>query len=41
MAPHPGIDPDQIKEKARKDLLDLLQSVCKAPWFVQHVKLQD
>ncbi|KAL8794314.1 MAG: hypothetical protein Q9195_003140 [Heterodermia aff. obscurata] len=27
MAPHPGIDTDQIKEKARKDLLDLLQGV--------------
>ena len=31
MAPHPGIHPDQIKDKARKDLLDLLESVCKAP----------
>lgn len=30
MAPHPGIDSDQIKEKAKKDLLDLLQGVCKA-----------
>ncbi|MCJ1391194.1 hypothetical protein MMC18_004056 [Xylographa bjoerkii] len=27
MAPHPGIDTDQIKEKARKDLLDLLEGV--------------
>ena len=31
MAPHPGIDTDQIKEKARKDLLGLLEGVCKAP----------
>ena len=31
MAPHPGVDTDQIKEKARKDLLDLLEGVCKAP----------
>lgn len=30
MAPHPGIDTDQIKEKARKELLDLLEGVCKA-----------
>jgi hypothetical protein len=30
MSPHPGIDTDQIKEKARKDLLDLLEGVCKA-----------
>lgn len=30
MAPHPGIDTEQIKEKARKDLLDLLEGVCKA-----------
>lgn len=30
MAPHPGIDTDQTKEKARKDLLDLLEGVCKA-----------
>jgi vacuolar protein sorting-associated protein 33A len=30
MAPHPGIDTGQIKEKARKDLLDLLEGVCKA-----------
>ncbi|KAL9118907.1 MAG: hypothetical protein Q9187_004536 [Circinaria calcarea] len=27
MAPHPGIETDQIKEKARKDLLDLLEGV--------------
>ena len=40
MAPHPGIDPDQIKEKARKDLLDLLESVCKVPCFVQYVILE-
>jgi len=30
MAPHPGIDTSQIREKARKDLLDLLEGVCKA-----------
>ena len=30
MAPHPGIDIDQIRDKAKKDLLDLLQGVCKA-----------
>ena len=30
MAPHPGLDTEQIKEKARKDLLDLLEGVCKA-----------
>ena len=30
MAPHPGIDTAQIKEKAQKDLLDLLEGVCKA-----------
>lgn len=30
MAPHPGVDTEQIKEKARKDLLDLLEGVCKA-----------
>lgn len=30
MAPHPGIDTDHIREKARKDLLDLLEGVCKA-----------
>ena len=30
MAPHPGIDTDAIRSKARKDLLDLLESVCKA-----------
>ncbi|KAL8814788.1 MAG: hypothetical protein Q9223_006013 [Gallowayella weberi] len=27
MAPHPGIDTDALKEKARKDLLDLLEGV--------------
>ncbi|KAL8862831.1 MAG: hypothetical protein Q9178_000773 [Gyalolechia marmorata] len=27
MAPHPGIDTDAIKDKARKDLLDLLEGV--------------
>lgn len=30
MAPHPGVDTEQIKEKARKNLLDLLEGVCKA-----------
>ena len=30
MAPHPGLDTDQIKDKARKALLDLLEGVCKA-----------
>ena len=30
MAPDPGIDTDSIKDKARKDLLDLLEGVCKA-----------
>lgn len=30
MAPHPGIDIDHIRDKAKKDLLDLLQGVCKA-----------
>lgn len=30
MAPHPGVDTEQIKEQARKDLLDLLEGVCKA-----------
>ena len=30
MAPHPGLDTAPIKEKARKDLLDLLEGVCKA-----------
>ena len=30
MAPHPGIDTDHIREKSRKDLLDLLEGVCKA-----------
>lgn len=30
MAPHPGIDTEHIKNKARKDLLDLLEGVCKA-----------
>ena len=30
MAPHPGIDTNHIREKARKDLLDLLEGVCKA-----------
>ena len=30
MTPDPGIDINSIKEKARKDLLDLLEAVCKA-----------
>lgn len=30
MAPHPGVDADLIKDKARKDLLNLLEGVCKA-----------
>ena len=30
MSPHPGIDTDAIKDKAKKDLLDLLEGVCKA-----------
>ena len=30
MAPDPGIDTEVIKDKARKDLLDLLEGVCKA-----------
>ena len=29
MAPHPGIDTGQIKEKARRDLLHLLEGVCQ------------
>jgi hypothetical protein len=29
MAPHPGIDTDVIKAQARKDLLNLLEGVCK------------
>lgn len=33
MAPHPGIDTDSLKEKARKDLLGLLEGVCKASRF--------
>lgn len=33
MAPHPGIDTDSLKEKARKGLLDLLEGVCKASYF--------
>ena len=32
MAPHPGIEVEQIKEKARKDLLGLLEGVCKASY---------
>ncbi|MCJ1332330.1 hypothetical protein MMC10_009022 [Thelotrema lepadinum] len=27
MAPHPGVDTEQIREKARKDILDLLEGV--------------
>ena len=30
MAPHPGIDTDQIREKIRRDLFGLLEGVCKA-----------
>jgi vacuolar protein sorting-associated protein 33A len=30
MAPHVGFDPDSIKQKARKDLLHLLEGVSKA-----------
>jgi len=30
MPPHPGLDTDQIRDKARKDLLNLLEGVCKA-----------
>ena len=33
MAPDPGIDTNQIKEKARKQLLELLEGVCKAHLF--------
>jgi len=29
MAPHAGFDPDSIKQKARKDLLHLLEGVSK------------
>lgn len=29
MAPHPGIDTDSIRDQARKDLLGLLEGVCK------------
>jgi hypothetical protein len=31
MAPHVGFDTDQIKDKARKDLLYLLEGVSKEP----------
>jgi hypothetical protein len=31
MAPHAGFDTDSIKDKARKDLLNLLEGVSKAP----------
>lgn len=40
MAPHPGIETDQIKDTARKDLLDLLEGVCKALqtlWIYLHI----
>ena len=30
MAPHVGFDTDQIRDKARKDLLHLLEGVSKA-----------
>lgn len=33
MAPHPGIETESIKEQARKDLLNLLEGVCKACLF--------
>lgn len=39
MAPHPGIDTDQIREKARKDLLDLLEGVCKAHQIVWYLSV--
>ena len=29
MAPHPGIDTDQIRDKVRRSLFDLLEGVCK------------
>ena len=38
MAPHPGIDTDHIREKARKDLLDLLEGVCKAQQYILQVQ---
>ena len=39
MAPHPGIDTEQIRDKARKDILDLLEGVCKAklPLVGKHI----
>ena len=33
MAPHPGLETSSIKDKARKDLLDLLEGVSKAKNF--------
>ena len=41
MAPHPGIDTDQIKDKARKDLLDLIHGVCKAFSTSPRIRLPD
>ena len=38
MAPHPGVDTDAIKEKARKDLLNLLEGVCKASLPSAYIK---
>jgi len=38
MAPHAEFDTEQVKEKARKDLLYLLEGVCliqKLPWTQQ------
>jgi hypothetical protein len=34
MAPHVGFDTDQIRDKARKDLLYLLEGVSKASRLV-------
>ncbi len=34
MAPHAGFDTDQIKDKARKDLLYLLEGVSKGSYSV-------
>lgn len=34
MAPHVGFDTDQIRDKARKDLLYLLEGVSKASQLV-------
>ena len=37
MAPHPGVDTEEIREKAGKVLLHLLEGVCKAESFPQQV----